>query len=549
MVALVSTRLNKSSAVDAHVDQHLWQHLIGPDGLLKDKTRILVTHAIHHLEQVDQIVVIKDGKISETGLYDDLMAAQDSFYQLILDYSVNQGRKRKEKKAGEASATQEEDEDDSTQDGDEKEAKAAGAKKDDKAELVSEEKMAQGSVSWGVYNSYAKAASYRWSIIVAVVFVLGQAFQIGTNVWLNHWSSETSQPNGDSHPVGYYLGIYGAIIFCSMIMNVVSVYVAMVLAAIRASTRLHDSLLAKMLRLPVAFFDTTPLGRIVNRFSSDVFSIDELLPWSFIQVFICGTTVLGTIVVIATNTPIFLVIVPPLMVIYMIIQAYYIRSSRALKHNAAKADVAANAYYSWIVSNRWLQIRLESLGAIIVLAAALFVVLSRNSLASGNVGLALSYALSVTQSITWMPQAGHVEFRNYSTRYREGLDLVIKNISFEVKPAEKVGIVGRTGAGKSSLTLALFRIIEAASSHWAKSSHNEKDSDSDPTKDDAIVDLEKINVEEDGGSIWIDGVDISTVGLKYLRQHLAIIPQDPTLFVGTVRENLDPFATVLPTVS
>jgi ABC-type multidrug transport system fused ATPase/permease subunit len=139
------------------------------------------------------------------------------------------------------------------------------------------------------------------------------------------------------------------------------------------------------------------------------------------------------------------------------------------------------------------------------------------------------------------PQAGHVEFRNYSTRYREGLDLVIKNISFEVQPAEKVGIVGRTGAGKSSLTLALFRIIEAANSHWAKSSHNDKDLDSDPTKDDTIVDLEKINVEEDGGSIWIDGVDISTVGLKYLRQHLAIIPQDPTLFVGTVRENLDPF--------
>ncbi|KAF9933077.1 hypothetical protein FBU30_006578 [Linnemannia zychae] len=606
------------SAVDAHVDQHLWQHLIGPNGLLKDKTRILVTHAIHHLEQVDQIVVIKDGKISETGQYDSLMAAKDSFYQLISDYSVNQGKKRKEKKTGEkTSDDQEEEDDDSTQDGDEKEPKAAADAKNDK--LVSEEKMAQGSVSWGVYNAYAKAASYRWSFFVAIVFVLGQACQIGTNLWLNHWSSESTKDaflnKEPSHPLGYYLGIYGVIIFCSMIMSVGSIYVAMVLASIRASSRLHDKLLTKMLRLPMAFFDTTPLGRIVNRFSSDIFSIDELLPWSFIQVFICGTTVLGTIVVIGTTTPIFLAIVPPLIILYLIIQAYYIRSSRALKRidsvskspiyqhfsetlsgvttiralganqrfiadSSAKADVAANAYYSWVVSNRWLQIRLESLGAIIVLAAALFVVLSRNSLASGNVGLALSYALTVTQSITWMvrstcdlqnqlvaverieeyatknpeapaetdtplpenwPNAGHVEFRNYSTRYREGLDLVIKNISFEVKPAEKIGIVGRTGAGKSSLTLALFRIIEAANSHWAKASHNEKDKDSDPTKEDAIVDLEKINVEEDGGSIWIDGVDISTVGLKYLRQHLAIIPQDPTLFVGTVRENLDPF--------
>jgi ABC-type multidrug transport system fused ATPase/permease subunit len=140
------------------------------------------------------------------------------------------------------------------------------------------------------------------------------------------------------------------------------------------------------------------------------------------------------------------------------------------------------------------------------------------------------------------PNQGRVEFRNYSTRYREGLSLVIKNISFTVEPAEKIGIVGRTGAGKSSLTLALFRIIEAANSHWAKASHNGADLDSDPSKKDEIADLEKVNVEEDGGSIWIDGVDISTVGLTYLRQHLAIIPQDPTLFVGSVRENLDPFS-------
>jgi ABC-type multidrug transport system fused ATPase/permease subunit len=139
------------------------------------------------------------------------------------------------------------------------------------------------------------------------------------------------------------------------------------------------------------------------------------------------------------------------------------------------------------------------------------------------------------------PQAGQIEFRNYSTRYREGLDLVIKNVSFMVQPTEKVGIVGRTGAGKSSLTLALFRIVEAANSHWAKASHNGADMDTGLDKTDTAVVLEKVQVEEDGGSIWIDGVDISTVGLKDLRQHLAIIPQEPILFVGTVRDNLDPF--------
>ncbi|KAG0006580.1 hypothetical protein BGZ81_005382, partial [Podila clonocystis] len=128
------------------------------------------------------------------------------------------------------------------------------------------------------------------------------------------------------------------------------------------------------------------------------------------------------------------------------------------------------------------------------------------------------------------PQQGKIVFKNYSTRYREGLDFVIKNVSFEVQPAEKVGIVGRTGAGKSSLTLALFRIIEAADSYWARSSAQD-------SKDLSALEHEPLL---DGGSIEIDGVDISTVGLQTLRQHLAIIPQDPTLFAGTLRDNLDP---------
>ncbi|KAG0273442.1 hypothetical protein BGZ95_010750 [Linnemannia exigua] len=598
------------SAVDAHVDQHLWQHLIGPNGLLKDKTRVLVTHAIHHLEQADQIVVIKDGEISETGKYDSLMDAHKAFYQLIKDYSVNEGKKRKEKIA--EGETTDDESDASTQAGVDKETKEeVTVVKDDKAGLVAEEKMVHGSVSWSVYSIYANAVSYKLSILIVLFFLGCQGLQIGTNVWLKHW---TTQSGAEKYSVSEFLGVYAALVISFLIANVTVTYITMVIAAIRASTLLHESLLSKMLHLPMSFFDTTPLGRIVNRFSSDIFSIDELTPWNFINVFVCGASVLGTIVVIGTTTPVFLAVVPPLVILYLLIQTFYIRSSRALKRidsvskspiyqhfsetlagvttiralaandrfiseNAAKADIAANAYFMWVSTNRWLQIRLEGLGAIVVLAAALFVVLSRDSLGSSAAGLAMSYALNVNQDITWLvrsycdlnnqlvavervdeyanknpeapvetdvvlpenwPQNGLVEFRNYSTRYREGLDLVIKNISFTVQPAEKVGIVGRTGAGKSSLTLALFRIIEAANSHWAKASHNGADQDADPTKTE-IADLTAVNVEEDGGSIWIDGVDISTVGLQYLRQHLAIIPQDPTLFVGTVRENLDPF--------
>ncbi|KAI9236958.1 MAG: P-loop containing nucleoside triphosphate hydrolase protein [Podila humilis] len=252
--------------------------------------------------------------------------------------------------------------------------------------------------------------------------------------------------------------------------------------------------------------------------------------------------------------------------------------------NAAKTDASTTAYFTYITSNRWLQTRLE----VLVLGAALFAVLSRETLSPSMVGLALSYSLTVTEDVTWMvlsfcdlqnsmdsvkriheyvqknpeaptatvadvtlpekwPSEGRVEFRNYSTRYRQGLNLVIKGIFFEVQPTEKVGIVGRTGADKSSLRPALFRIVKAANSHWAKASHNGEDMDADLTKarlqqqKEDMVDLEKVAVDEDGGLIWIDGIDISTVGLSRLRTHLAIIPQDPTLSAGTVRENLDPF--------
>ncbi|KAG0353636.1 hypothetical protein BGZ54_002156, partial [Gamsiella multidivaricata] len=166
------------SAVDAHVDQHLWQNLIGPNGLLKDKTRILVTHAIHHLEQADQIVLLKDGEISEVGQYDTLMQAKGAFSQLITEYSVNEGRKRKEKKATGEDGEQDDDATEaSTENGDDKDTQTVAVKKDNKAELIAEEKMVHGSVAWGVYKIYAKAASYKLALFVVILFVCGQALQ------------------------------------------------------------------------------------------------------------------------------------------------------------------------------------------------------------------------------------------------------------------------------------------------------------------------------------------------------------------------------------
>ncbi|KAF8949213.1 hypothetical protein BGZ47_008992 [Haplosporangium gracile] len=648
------------SAVDAHVDQHLWENLIGPNGLLKAKTRVLVTHGIHHLEHVDQIVVVKDKRISENGRYEELMETKGAFFQLISEYSINSRREKKNHKTtkvdssdaisvaekkdgddkcvdGESTTTRDGQEEDEKEKEDEKDiiAKAIVTKAEEK--LVAKEKMMEGNVSWNVYKSYLRAASYRNAAFALFLLIAAQGCQIGTNIWLKHWTTIGS--DGHENSPAKFLGVYAALVFTFMMLHMVVTFVVMVMAGIRASRLLHEQLLNSILHLPMSFFDTTPLGRIVNRFSTDIYSTDDTLPFAFMAVLMGLLSVVGSLIVIGSGTPIFLSLVPPLAAIFSMVQVYYIASSRSLKRidsvsrspiyqhfsetltgvstiramnvgprfildNADKTNVSANAWFTFIMSNRWLQIRLEALGATIVLGAGLFAVLSRNSLNTSTVGLSITYALSITEELTWAirsysdlanqlvsverideyvqknpeapstlpadsdlpenwPQTGHIEFRNYSTRYRQGLELVVKDISFEVQPAEKVGIVGRTGAGKSSLTLALFRIVEAANSHWAQASHN-GDEDGAPATPGAveksttdkkiktvqdqliadeknIAELEGVDVEQVGGSIWIDGVDISTVGLSRLRKNLAIIPQDPTLFAGTVRENLDPF--------
>lgn len=290
-----------------------------------------------------------------------------------------------------------------------------------------------------------------------------------------------------------------------------------------------------------------------------------------------------TLIVISVATPAFIALIIPLGIVYLWIQRYYLRSSRELKRldsitrspiyahfqeslggittirayrqqnrfaleNEWRVDANLRAYFPSINANRWLAVRLEFIGSIIILAAATFAIVSVASgsgLTAGAVGLAMSYALQITQSLNWIvrqtvevetnivsvervleyarlpseaaevihrnrpasswPAQGAVEFNNYSTRYREGLDLVLKNISLSIKAHEKIGVVGRTGAGKSSLTLALFRIIEPSD-----------------------------------GNISIDSLNTSTIGLLDLRRRLAIIPQDAALFEGTIRDNLDP---------
>ncbi|KAF9120412.1 Canalicular multispecific organic anion transporter 2 [Mortierella sp. 14UC] len=616
------------SAVDAHVDQHLWRELIGPQGLLKDKTRVLVTHGIHHLEEVDQIVVLKDGMISELGDYRHLTQARGAFYQLMKEYSAAHQRAsltrkhRKDAMAVEATDVDSERNtivgEDSEQDDTKKDAQGEGEEeKDDKAgELIAEETMVDGKVSWKVAMAYARAVTLKNVFFCIALFIALQSCQVGTNFWLRRWILDLEASESPSSPTAppasstaYYLAGYGILILLFVILDVLVNYMAEVVCGIQASKTIHNRLITRVLRLPMSFFDTTPMGRIVNRFSSDLAAIDSQLPEECNDLFAFTTIIAASLTVIAYSTPAFLFFFPPLVFAYAVVQDYFIKTSGALRRlqsvarsplyqhfsetlagvsiirvmqgqtsrfileNEVKTDTTVNRTNIIQLVNRWLQIRVELMGGLIVFTAAALAVLNADNLDPSLVGLALTYALSMVTFINALvrtfsevqnlmisvervieysekpteaptvtgvhlpekwPQQGRVVFKNYSARYREGLDLVVKDISFSVEPAEKVGIVGRTGAGKSSLTLALFRIIEAADSYWARAS--------DPSAEFSPPLESTMFASDAGGSIEIDGIDISTLGLRDLRQHLAIIPQEPTLFAGTLRQNLDPFS-------
>ncbi|GJJ74129.1 ATP-binding cassette, subfamily C (CFTR/MRP), member 1 [Entomortierella parvispora] len=602
------------SAVDAHVDQHLWQHLIGPEGMLKNKTRVLVTHGIHHLEHVDKIVVLKDGLISESGDYLHLMKAKGAFYQLIRDFSAVEKKKKHDNGSSEDSTA--DDEDRKTVVAEVEEVKKDG-EDENTGELIESESMAEGKVTMKTTLAYVKAMSYHKFLFCCLFFAVGQCAHVGTNLWLRFWISESDARDHDGgapRPISYYLSGYAALVLVFLMCDIGVNYVTEVVCGIQAATTLHNRLLTRVLHLPMSFFDTTPMGRIVNRFSGDMEAVDSSLPEECNDLMAFVTMIIVSLLVISYSTPAFLFMVPPLAFAYYLIQDYFIKTSGSLKRlysvsksplyqhfsetlsgvatirvtrglrerfieqNEVKADTIVNRVSNYVLLNRWLQIRLEFMGASVVFATSALAVLTADKLDPSMVGLALSYALSIINFLNYLvrtvsevsnllvsverieeyshkpteapaitgvrppanwPQHGKVVFKDYSARYRLGLDLVIKDVSFTVQPTESIGIVGRTGAGKSSLTLALFRIIEAADSYWAIRS------DPSNTSESFLGDIqENVNpllANHDGGSIEIDGIDISTIGLQDLRRHLAIIPQDPTLFAGSVRANLDPF--------
>lgn len=440
----------------------------------------------------------------------------------------------------------------------------------------------QGKVKWDVYGEYAKMSDPLAVCVYLFALLAAQCAQIGGNIWLKNWADHNGE-TGSNDDVGKYIGIYFAFGIGSSSLTVCQTLILWIFCSIEASRKLHERMAKAIFRSPMSFFDTTPAGRILNRFSSDIYRVDEVLARTFNMLFVNVAKSCFTLAIISFTVPAFIGVIVPIGAMYIWIQRYYLRSSRELKRldSVSRSPVYAHfqeslggiatirayrqqqrfllesewrvdsnlkAFFPSISANRWLAIRLEFLGAVVIFAAAGFSIVSVASgskLEAGMVGLAMSYALQITGSLNWIvrqtvevetnivsvervleysrlpseapeinprnrppaswPASGEIQFNNYSARYREGLDLVLKNITLDIKSHEKIGVVGRTGAGKSSLTLALFRLIEPAS-----------------------------------GNITIDNINTSSIGLLDLRRRLAIIPQDAALFEGTVRNNLDP---------
>ncbi|QRW13623.1 ABC transporter transmembrane region [Ceratobasidium sp. AG-Ba] len=391
---------------------------------------------------------------------------------------------------------------------------------------------------------------------------------------------EWEMPSARAHPF-FYVAVYAAIVFAAAVMATVNSTVQFN-ASLRASRRLFDALLNSIVYSPIRYFDVTPAGRILNRMSRDMTVVDSSLSWSLRNCSHWLATFFAGVLTVSVILPPFLLPAAVIAWLYYLLALGYVRTARDLKRMESNSrspifssfaellegivtvrafsaeqrffdvlhqqiDNTTTMWYNFWMLNRWLLLHFDALASLSVFVTTIFAI--SGLLGEGLAAVTITTAMSFTQSVYWccrtatnlemdlnsvervveyldLPQEsngqdtqkppaywpssaaneGLISVENLVVRYAPELDPVLHGVSFKLRAREKVGLLGRTGSGKSTLAMSFLRFVEPSE-----------------------------------GSIRIDGIDITKISLQDLRSKLTIIPQDPVLFSGTVRDNLDPF--------
>ncbi|TID30754.1 hypothetical protein CANINC_000670 [Pichia inconspicua] len=575
------------SAVDAKVGRHIVEHCIL--GLLKDKTRIMATHQLSLIDSADRMIFLNGDGTIDVGTIDKLLERNTKFINLL-----NYNAKKEEEILEEEQLDM--DKPGSNGDllkkhetlmkpefGEDSENYTSPPKEHDVVRIIGDEERAVNSLKFEVYYHYIKLAVGKLGLISLLLFAflltIATFSEIFTNTWLSFWV----ELKFDGRSKSFYMGIYIMFSFLYAILLSVTFYI--ITYYCNESARLLNYLAAtKILHVPVAFMDISPVGRVLNRFTKDTDTLDNEISEQIRQGVNYFATVLGTVILCIVYIPWFAIAIPLMVIAYSGIAIYYQASAREIKRLEAvkrsfvyshfneilsgkdviKAyhliqrvkeklnkliDSQNEAYFITIANQRWIGANLSVVSFFIVFVISFLCIFSVFSISAASTGLLLTYVMNMTgimnmlvramtqvenefnsverlnyyaydiiqeppyeipeiddsPELQYWPQNGEISIKHLYLKYRPELPFVLKDVNLAIKPSEKVGFCGRTGSGKSTLMTSLYRFTEFE------------------------------------GSILIDGVDINKLGLHKLRSKLTVIPQDPVLFIGTIRENLDPF--------
>ncbi|XP_066923803.1 ATP-binding cassette sub-family C member 4-like [Clytia hemisphaerica] len=602
------------SAVDAHVGRELYDKCV--NGFLKDKVRILVTHQLQYLGDADEILALVDGRCVAQGTFQQLNDAGLEFWNLIHDEKKTPEQQIDELideemyKKRRFSRVMSHDEDgggvllrkraisfgrqvskSSRCNFGESTATVAG---DVSQCVVYEEKTEEvipiketkqgGAVGTDVYVRYFKSGpgKLKWVFTIFLIVITQVIFQFA-DFWLAEWSNneEKSNRKGETYADrSHDLGIYALL---TVLLIVLGLARALTFFKMMISTAngVHMKMFKSVMRAPLFFFDTNSAGRILNRFSKDTSLIDDMLPFSAFQIMQNFFIIFGLLVLISIKMAIFLVLLVPIVIVFIMLRMYYIKTARELKRIEGIArspvfghfsttmlglptirafrvqdkffdlfaevqDKHTEAYFTFVASTGWLGFNLDLISGLLVIFTSFVTVAFSDSFdgQAGTVGLLLTYAVGVAPLLQFFvqqstevenyftsvervfeysdleseaprktnvrpskewPKRGSITFDRLQFSYHRTLPNVLHCITAKIHSNEKIGVCGRTGAGKSSLLSTIFRTAEPS------------------------------------GKIFIDDQDILQLGLDDLRKKLSIIPQEPILFSGTLRYNLDPF--------